>query len=305
MPTSTDVRSPQRHSGHIDADDSPHNPHKPGFQFESLTALGSIGLMDHPSAIDLSEGRAMQPAGIFHAIDATRGWEEVSAQIREAIVTGKLQPGDRLPPQRDLAAQFGVSRALINEALRVLEHSGLLYIRPGAHGGSFVRAPKPDELVRHLNVFVRLGGLTMDTLTDFRFVLEGQNAAWAAKRATTAQIEQLRQIVREVKDMDERDRDSASMDELDAAFHMLVAEMAHNELSLAVVQGIVPALRQLVGLLPSHAHLQAAEQMAGIAKAITTQKEIAARDLMGAHIRHWADVLVVQPEKDSDLGGTT
>jgi GntR family transcriptional regulator, transcriptional repressor for pyruvate dehydrogenase complex len=228
----------------------------------------------------------------FRAIDASRGWEEVSAQIRDAIVTGRLKPGDRLPPQRDLAGQFGVSRALVNEALRVLEHSGLVYIRPGAQGGSFVRAPKPDDLVRDLNIFIRLGGATMDALTDFRVVLEGQNAAWASKRGTASELAELRKIVQEVRDMEEHDRPAAALDELDAAFHIAVAGMAHNELSLAAVQGITPALRQLVGLLPMHAHHRAAEEMAAIAEAIGAHRGVNARDLMRAHIRHWADVLI-------------
>lgn len=239
---------------------------------------------------------------VFRAIDASRGWEEVSAQIRDAIVSGQLKPGDRLPTQRDLAAQFHVSRALVNEALRVLEHSGLIFIKAGAHGGSFVRAPKPDDLVRDLNIFIRLGGATMDALTDFRVVLEGQNAAWAAKRASASELAQLRKIVGQVRDMEQHDQQAAAMDELDAAFHIAVAEMAHNELSLAAVQGITPALRQLVGLLPLHAHHEAAQEMGAITEAITAHRGVEARDLMRAHIRHWADVLILPPEEPEPGG---
>jgi GntR family transcriptional regulator, transcriptional repressor for pyruvate dehydrogenase complex len=232
------------------------------------------------------------PAGpSFTPIGLHRGSQEVAEQIREAIVSGQLQPGDRLEPQRQLAAQFGVSRALVNEALRVLEHSGLIETRTGAHGGSFVKVPAEDELVRHVNLLVRLGTVSVEQLTDFRLVLEGQNAAWAARRAHPHERALLNELAEAAARIARRDPDAESLDEIDAQFHIAVAVAARNGLSLAAVRGFTPPLRQLTGLVPVDQAPTAAAQFAAIAGAIEARRSGAARTHMKEHIRYFADVL--------------
>ena len=78
-------------------------------------------------------------AGGFTRVQTRRGFEYISEQIRKAIGDGTYKPGERLPPERQLAEIFGVSRQGVREALRGLEASGLVSSRPGAGGGVFVR----------------------------------------------------------------------------------------------------------------------------------------------------------------------
>jgi GntR family transcriptional regulator, transcriptional repressor for pyruvate dehydrogenase complex len=229
----------------------------------------------------------------FRTIDAARGWEEIAAQIREAIIDGQLQPGERLRSRRDLAVEFGVSRALVNEALRVLEHSGLIETRMGARGGSFVRVPAADELVRHVSLLIRLGSVAMDQLTDFRIVLEGQNAEWAASRATAEDLERLGGIAAAMHRLARHEPDASTLDELDVEFHIAIAIAARNELSLATVRGITPSLRQLTGLVPvEHAPI-AATQFDAIVASVAGHRGAGARRLMQLHIRHFAEVLAM------------
>lgn len=230
---------------------------------------------------------------LFHPIDASRGWEEVAGQIREAIVSGQFRPGDRLRSQRELAAEFRVSRALVNEALRVLEHSGLIETRTGAHGGSFVKAPAADELVRHVNLLIRLGSVSVDQLTDFRLVLEGQNARWAAKRKSETDLQRLRGIVDAVDRLARHEPDALALNDLDVEFHVAVAEAGRNELSVAAVRGITPSLRQLTGLVPVEKAPTAAEQFRAIVEAVASGRGLAAQRLMQQHIRYFAEVLAV------------
>ena len=70
--------------------------------------------------------------GMFAPISVTRASSSIADQIRQAIVTGKLEQGSRLPPERELAEQFGVSRVTVRDALRALEAMGLLEVRVGA-----------------------------------------------------------------------------------------------------------------------------------------------------------------------------
>ena len=73
----------------------------------------------------------------YSPVQTRRAFEEVASQIREQLTKGALKPGDRLPSERELAEQFGLSRNTVREALRSLEMSGILEFRKGATGGAF------------------------------------------------------------------------------------------------------------------------------------------------------------------------
>src|SRR3954453_4795296 len=91
---------------------------------------------DEPSA-----KRPAAPEGLFKAVSSSRVSQLIVDQIRLLLKEERLQPGDRLPSERELCVQFGVSRVTVREALRSLEASGLVEIRVGARGGAFVTAP--------------------------------------------------------------------------------------------------------------------------------------------------------------------
>src|SRR3954463_12303314 len=85
--------------------------------------------------------RERETAGLFAPVSVARASSSIADQIRQAIVTGKLNEGERLPPERELAEQFGVSRVTVRDALRALEAMGLIEVRVGARGGAFVTVP--------------------------------------------------------------------------------------------------------------------------------------------------------------------
>src|ERR687886_1492365 len=84
--------------------------------------------------------------GMFAPVAVARASSAIAEQIRTAIVTGQLGEGDRLPPERELAEQFGVSRVTIRDALRALEAMGLIDVKVGARGGAFVTAPTGSQI---------------------------------------------------------------------------------------------------------------------------------------------------------------
>ncbi len=84
----------------------------------------------------------------FRPVRTPRIHEEICRQVRGRLARGQLKPGDKLPPERELALEFGVSRGAVREALRTLENAGLVALRKGMHGGAFIRAGEPALLAQ-------------------------------------------------------------------------------------------------------------------------------------------------------------
>ena len=119
--------------------------------------------------------------------------ELVVTRILDLLRAGQLRPGDRLPPERELAARLDVSRPTLREALRALSILGVLEIRHG--GGAVVAAPEPEGLLQPLDLFVTLGPGDMAALFEARIEIEPLIAARAAERLSDAQLARLRDLV--------------------------------------------------------------------------------------------------------------
>jgi GntR family transcriptional regulator, transcriptional repressor for pyruvate dehydrogenase complex len=134
-----------------------------------------------------------QAAGVsFDRVRPSRASSDVVAQIREAILSGRVKPGDRLPTERDMASQFGVSRVTIRDALRALEAGGLIRIKIGGGGGPYVTQPDIGVLRDSLNAHFQLHGATLRELAEARMALETTAARLAAERATDEDLLALR-----------------------------------------------------------------------------------------------------------------
>src|SRR5258708_6348803 len=128
----------------------------------------------------------------FRRIRTPRVFEEIADQIRKELSHRRLRAGDRLPPERALAAQFGVSRNTLREALRSLENAGLLSLRKGAAGGAFVRESTGDAIVTGLRDMFHLGAISAEHLTEARVMIESSAVRAACERATAEDIAALR-----------------------------------------------------------------------------------------------------------------
>src|SRR3977135_4221077 len=95
------------------------------------------------------------PTPAFVPAQRVRSFDHIVDQIRDAISSGGITPGERLPSERDLGATFGVSRTTLREALRALEAQGVLEIRTGSRGGAFVAEPSADLVAGALGNLLR------------------------------------------------------------------------------------------------------------------------------------------------------
>jgi len=173
---------------------------------------------------------------MFSAIRAPRVYEHIASQVERAIYEGRLQTGDKLPPERQLVREFGTSRVAVREALRTLEHRGLLEVRQGATGGYFVRAADSGLLLRDLRTLLRLGRVSVAHLLEARLLVEPDVARLAAMRATDADLKSLRQTMDERADVPAT---GAPWRLLDLGFHRLVAEAAKNPVHTVLTHALM------------------------------------------------------------------
>jgi GntR family transcriptional repressor for pyruvate dehydrogenase complex len=164
-------------------------------------------------------------------------YEEVAARIRDLIADGDLRPGRALPSERKLAEQFKVGRAVIREAIRQLEVSGLVESRHG--GGNYVREVTVEHLVAPIASVLNGMGPLREELMDARVFFEPQIARAAAARATP---EDLRLLEDAIRRQEERAANGQSGAEEDAEFHDLLARATHN----TVVERVMEVLDNLL-----------------------------------------------------------
>src|SRR5688572_956332 len=165
----------------------------------------------------------------FSPIKPTRASSDVISQIRSAILAGRFRPGDRLPTERELAQQFGVSRVTVRDALRALEAAGLIRVKVGGQGGPYVAEPDIGLLSDSLGTHLKLRGTTFRELAETRLALETTAARLAAERATAADLVELEAAILGPMRPPSHDSVATSLD-----FHTAVTRAAHNGALLAM-----------------------------------------------------------------------
>ncbi len=169
------------------------------------------------------------PAG-FSPIRPTRASSDVIAQIRRAIMTGQYRPGDRLPTEREMAQQFGVSRVTVRDALRALEANGLVRVKVGGQGGPYVSAPDIAHLSDSFSTHLHLRGTTFHDLAEARQALETTAAQLAAQRATAEDLSALEGAIKgPTRPTQASDTAASSLD-----FHTALVIASHNQALLAM-----------------------------------------------------------------------
>ena len=172
-------------------------------------------------------------------VRSTRIYEEIVRQIRILIADGHLKSGDRLPPERDLAERFRVSRTSVREAMRALESRGLIGIRPGE--GAFVREVSVEALVEPLALVILAQRETIADLYEARRLLEPPIAGLAARRASPEEVADMTRILDEQKAEVAAGRTGLAQD---AAFHTALVHSTHNRAITRIVTTLMDLLAQ-------------------------------------------------------------
>jgi GntR family transcriptional repressor for pyruvate dehydrogenase complex len=229
----------------------------------------------------------------FHPVAHRRAFEDVILQVEQAIADGRLQPGDRLPPERELAQQLGVSRASVREALRVLEAFGVVVARRGrgADAGSTVGAGDHSGLAGALRMSASLLRIPLSDLMEVRVAIEAMTARAAAERGDGDELAELAGAMRDVTD---RDR----FLELDTGFHVELARASGNALApmlMEVLRGaIARQMRSAFQAVPDWDATRAsvADDHHAIAQAVAARDPEAAEVAVVGHIRNFYELLL-------------
>lgn len=180
---------------------------------------------------------------LFRPVHQGRMSEVIVEQIRLLIRQGQLKPGDRLPAERDLCERFRVSRVTVREALRVLEAAGLIQIRVGARGGTFVTAPSSVRVGEGITDLLTMSSLSAAEITEARMVIELGIIPMVCERADERDLTDLRELCAHAQEvMGDQDHEL----NLSAEFHIRVAKAAHNRaIELLVESFRLPLLTSL------------------------------------------------------------
>jgi GntR family transcriptional repressor for pyruvate dehydrogenase complex len=178
---------------------------------------------------------------MFKSIKRSRLSDEVANQIKNLISEGQLKPGDRLPPERELIKQFGVSRPSLREALNSLVTMGFLEIKQSKR--TFVKSVASERMEDPLSLLIKTDTQKIFDLIEVRKAMEVWGASQAAQRATEEDIKRLESIVEEMEKTFEEGRE---WDKEDADFHLAIAQATHNMVQTHIMSTMYDLLRESV-----------------------------------------------------------
>lgn len=189
-----------------------------------------------PTSSSQPQGR---PAG------RSRAHETVIHRVEEQITDGTLSVGDRLPPERDLAARLGVSRAAVREAMRALEALGVVRagVGVGRDSGTVLSSMPSEALTQMLRLHIALANFPADDVIEARVMLERWSAGLAARHASDDDRARLRDLVER---MEAPDIARDDFNELDTAFHVAIAEAGRNRLVADMTSAIRGSMRRAI-----------------------------------------------------------
>ena len=189
----------------------------------------TVGLVATPDEIAATRASRSGISVRFDSLARQPAYRAVSSVMEQHILSGELKPGTPLPPEQELAAQFGVNRSTIREAIRLLEQEGLLERHQGRR--LFVVLPGLFDLAPRALRSLILHQVTFEELWEVAVVVEPEASRLAAQRADAADLRDIDDNLAAAEETVDGKPDAARIQrhwELDAAFHALVARASKN-----------------------------------------------------------------------------
>ncbi|OGU18309.1 MAG: GntR family transcriptional regulator [Geobacteraceae bacterium GWC2_53_11] len=221
----------------------------------------------------------------FQPIKPKKVSAQIADQIRSSILAGEFAPGDKLPPERELAEMFGVSRPSVREALNVLSSSGLVMSYQG--GGTVVKSLVETSASNPLSELIRVQQDRALDVIEVRKCMESWTAWYAAERALPDDIRRMDEIIAGMKQNLELKQPS---EDLDANLHIVIARATHNVVWLHLMQNLFDAMKEFqqsvwrAVYLTHEDHQLLFEHHSAVVQAIKAKDPQAARDAMVHHL---------------------
>jgi GntR family transcriptional repressor for pyruvate dehydrogenase complex len=223
-------------------------------------------------------------ASLFAPVSREPAYTKVSAAIEAKILARSLRDGDLLPPETDLAQQFGVHRSTVREALRHLESAGLVTRPPGAKR-MVISRPQVSKVASGMRQAMLLHDVSFVDVWEAMHIIEPEVAALAATRRTQGQLARLVAIAAAFKASPPGDPRAV---ELVAEFFQLLGEAARNQVLVlakqSLTQVLAPSLARMIDLVPQ-ARTRIADAQRKIIAALESKDAAEARKWMAKHVR--------------------
>jgi len=229
------------------------------------------------------------PTQAHHTQD--RLYQDLARRIITELNSGRYAPGDRLPAERELSAQFSVSRPTVREAMIALEVQGLVEVRIGS--GAYVKRLPGKHDIPGFNI-------TAFELTEARLLFEGESAALAASQITDEGLAELERLVEEI---DRENQSPHGTEQADRAFHLTIAKATRNTAIFEAIE----RLWDLRAVSPESALLHekarganikpVVEEHTAVLNALRNHDPVAARAAMRSHLAAVLDSLLFATEE--------
>jgi GntR family transcriptional regulator, transcriptional repressor for pyruvate dehydrogenase complex len=231
--------------------------------------------MDRSAAVD----------AIFEPVQPPTTFEETVERLGTAIKVGLLQAGSKLPPERELADELGISRSTLRQALTALVQSGHLMAARGRGGGTFVADAPP------LTVGSTPDRDKMRDVLDYRVAVETGAAMLAAERCEPEDLDRMRDLVETMK---EGETDFDTYRRADIRFHIAMAEAAKSHRLVAAMTEVQGDMSELIALIahPEEVLAQSNAQHARLIKLLEAGHSTGAAELVRKHLEGTEHILI-------------
>lgn len=231
---------------------------------------------------------------MFKKAKQSRVFQDIVEQIQNAIISGQLEPGEKLPAERELKDMFNTSRGTLREALRVLEQKGLIEIKLGVSGGAIVKRIDTDTMAESLALLIRSGGVSLKHLAEFRIKIEGSLTELAATRATQDDIKELDSLYAKANEF-YKSNNWEDFLKIDEQVHTYIGTMTQNP----VFQFVQKTIHDNIHLyydeyLPMNKE-RTLENLNDFKKIITAMKKNDAKTAAGVvqdHVKRFSDKMI-------------
>ncbi|WP_236790588.1 FadR/GntR family transcriptional regulator [Amycolatopsis sp. GM8] len=217
----------------------------------------------------------------------TTAYDRLASRIRKQILSGELRPGDRLPTEPELSSAYQVSRNTAREALRALASQGLLTVKRGVSGGTFVSAPSPAQISESLQAGLALLAdsthLSVSALVEIREMLEVPAAELAARHRTEEELACIRDALFDPATVDPHTVFTHNRD-----FHTRVLQATHNPLIEVLAEPVFRVLKErfLREQAPPEFWVRVDEEHREILGYLESGDQAGAREATRAHLRY-------------------
>lgn len=241
---------------------------------------------------------------MFRAAKQSRIFQDIVDQIQEAILSGSIKSGEKLPSERELKEMFQTSRGTLREALRVLEQKGLIQIKLGVGGGAMIKTANTEQIGESLDILIRSQKVSLSHLCEFREGVEGDVVALAAERATNADIKRLKELLKQAKKYAEKGgshRDPFL--EVDKKIHLALSQISRNPIYISVLKMVH---NNIHSYLDSFLHMEKRELMENyqdlydMVQALEKGDAAKSKSIAQSHVRRFTEYMEKEKKQTKD-----